>query len=123
MFFDKETRYWQEEYRKGDLDDVDMLGETRALLDGTAEREAKKVACFFLWALIPTIIMFTFVFLQDRRPVAYVHLQSTLTSWGIALGTEYDPTVFFLLEVIAVIILFNIFRRVYKRRQGKTTEQ
>lgn len=38
MLFDKETRHWQEEYRKGNLDDEDMCGETLALLDGSAER-------------------------------------------------------------------------------------
>lgn len=38
MLFDKETRYWQKEYKEGNLDDVDMLGETKALLNGTAEK-------------------------------------------------------------------------------------
>ena len=38
MLFDKETRYWQEEYRKGNLDDEDMPGEIRAVLDGSAEK-------------------------------------------------------------------------------------
>jgi len=38
MLFDKETRYWQKEYKAGNLDDVDMPGEIRALLDGSAEK-------------------------------------------------------------------------------------
>jgi hypothetical protein len=38
MLFNKETRYWQKEYREGRLDNVGMLGETRALLDGSAEK-------------------------------------------------------------------------------------
>ena len=38
MLFDKETRYWQKEYREGHLEDVDMPGEIRALLDGSAEK-------------------------------------------------------------------------------------
>lgn len=36
MFFDEETCYWQEQYRKGDINDDDLCGETIAMLDGTA---------------------------------------------------------------------------------------
>ena len=41
MFEDKETKFWQKEYRKGNLDNVDMPGEIRSILDGSAERMGK----------------------------------------------------------------------------------
>jgi len=61
MLFDEETRYWQEEYRKGNLDDEDMCGETLALLDGSAEKYLKIAVVLVLLsiaagALIHTII-------------------------------------------------------------------
>lgn len=120
MLYDKETRHWQEEYRKGNLDDEDMPGEIRAILDGTAEKEMKSAIHIFLWALIPMAIMGIFGHIQARSPVAYAHLKDTLTSWGVALGTGYDPAVLFVLEVIAAIILFNIFRAV--TREEKNSE-
>ena len=50
MFFDSETRYWQEEYRKGNLDGEDMPGEIRAMLEGTATKSD------FLWGLVISIV-------------------------------------------------------------------
>lgn len=57
MIFDEEARYWQEEYRKGNLDDEDMCGETRALLDGTAEK------IFSDWKPMAILVTFCIVFL------------------------------------------------------------
>lgn len=116
MLSDKETKYWQEEYRKGNLDDMDMLGETHALLDGTAERIGKSALKFFLWAMIPTIMLFVLGFIQNSAPTTYGHLQNVLTSYGVGLGTGLDPTPFLILEVIAVIIVFNIFLKIYRKR-------
>ena len=39
MFVSEKTKYWQEEYKNGNLANTDMCGETRALLDGSAEKE------------------------------------------------------------------------------------
>ena len=52
MLGGNETKYWQEEYAKGNLDDTDMCGETRALLDGTADE-------VFWWALKCVVIIFS----------------------------------------------------------------
>ena len=57
MLFDKETRYWQEEYRKGNLDDVDMLGETRAILDGSAEMSMVSVTITVLFAVLAIVLI------------------------------------------------------------------
>lgn len=61
MLFDKETRYWQEEYRKGNLDDEDMPGEIRAVLDGSAEKGFKwvfiTIGIFALTMIMITIIL------------------------------------------------------------------
>lgn len=54
MLFDEETRYWQEEYQKGNLDDEDMCGEIRALLDGSAEAMFWVAVGFMLPAIILT---------------------------------------------------------------------
>lgn len=116
MLFDDETRYWQEEYHKGNLDDMDMLGETRALLDGTAERYMWTGLRWFLSAMVPMITMGVFGFIQTGAPATYVRLQNALTSYGVSFGTGYDPTVFFLLEITAAVILFNILRKLWKRR-------
>ncbi len=43
LYMDKETKYWQGEYARGNLDDVDMPGEIMCVLDGTAERIGKSV--------------------------------------------------------------------------------
>jgi len=53
MLFDNETKYWQEEYRKGNLDDEDMPGEIRAVLEGTA------VGSDFLWGVAIAISTIT----------------------------------------------------------------
>lgn len=119
MLFDKETSYWQEEYRKGNLDDEDMLGETRALLDGTAEREFYRAARFFAWAMIPIAIIVIFSFLQTNTPETYANVKSFLKP--CALGTGYDPTGFFFVEVVVAIILFNIRRKIYPKRRSHGT--
>ncbi|KKM94818.1 hypothetical protein LCGC14_1194440 [marine sediment metagenome] len=116
MLFDKETKYWQEEYRKGNLDDVDMFGETRALLDGTAERIGKSTRKFFLWAMIPTIMMFVLGFIKNSAPTTYERLQNVLTSYGAGLGTGLDPAPFLILGVTAVIAVLNIFLEIYRER-------
>lgn len=108
---DKETRYWQEEYRKGNLDDEDMLGETRALLDGTAERMFYQVIHFFAWVMIPITIIVIFAFLQSYTPGTYASVKSFLKP--CAFGTGYDPTVCFFFEVIVAIIFFNILRKIH----------
>jgi len=116
MLFDSETRYWQEEYRKGNLDDEDMCGETIALLDGTAERMGRTALRWFLSAMIPMITMGIFGFIQTGAPATYERLQNALISYGVTFGTSYDPTVCLLLEVIVIVILFNIL---WKRKMIK----
>lgn len=111
LYIDKETKHWQEEYAKGNLDDEDMSGEIRCLLDGTAEEIGRSV---WRWASIIFILMpFMFVFglLQARWPESYESLQLFLTSIGVGLGTGLDPTGLFVIELGLLIVLYKVVRK------------
>lgn len=108
MLFDKETKYWQEEYRKGKLDDEIMLGETRALLDGTAEKEFFSCLKCFLLA-IPTILcIVVFGHIQAGNPDTYNRIVSFLNDYNITPGINADPTYFFVFYVALLTIILNI---------------
>lgn len=110
-----ETKYWQEEYRKGNLDDMDMPGEIRCILDGTAERMNRTTIRWVLWALIPMTVLGIFAYLQTNKPMLYTQLQEILSSYGMALGTGYDPTSSLLVEIVIAIVLFNVVWKAYKK--------
>ena len=111
----EETKYWQEEYRKGNLDDVNMPGEIRCILDGTDARMTKTAVHYCLWALIPTAIMSFFAIIEIHKPILYIKLKEFLSSIGVSLGTGCDPTPFFVIEVIVVIVAFNILKKRLKK--------
>ncbi len=61
MLFNRETKYWQEEYEKGNLDDEDMPGEIHALLDGTAEKGLKiMLKCMGIVVIVTLVSIFLF---------------------------------------------------------------
>ena len=111
MFTDKETKYWQEEYRKGNLDDMDMSGGILCILDGTVARITKTANRFCLWAAIPMVLMFTLAAIEAHRPALYAELRKFLDSIGVNLGTGCDPIPFLVIEVVVALIVFNVLRR------------
>ncbi len=112
MLFGDETRYWQSEYRKGTIDGEDC-GMLRCLLDGTAERQFFSCIKIFLWSMIPIMVMGIFAIIQKHN---HMLIQATLESWGVCLGINMDPTLCFLLELIIVITLLNIWLSRRKKR-------
>lgn len=108
MLFDAETRYWQEEYEKGNLDDIDMLGETRTLLDGTAEREFFGALKYFLLSLPTMLLMGTFGVIQKGNNVWYMEMAKWLQDHYISFGTNVDPFIFVLSYVIILTVVLNI---------------
>lgn len=113
MLFDKETRYWQEEYRKGNLDDVDMLGETRAILDGSAERMMLSGIITYLSVLPSIILMGFFGYSQKQYPEFYAEILIFLRDWVVPDFYPYDPTGFTAIAfvVISLCLRYTFFPR------------
>ncbi len=56
--FGKETKYWQEQYKKGNIPQEwlnEMRGESLSLLDGDAEKIAKRMITIMLIGIIALI--------------------------------------------------------------------
>lgn len=122
MLFDEETRYWQEEYRKGNLDDIDMLGETRCLLDGTAEREFYKMIKRCILSVPTILLMVMFAFFQTRNNIKYMELYRYLQDCGISFGTNIDPYFCIIVYSIVLTVVLNITVTRWVRRRSTHKE-
>ncbi len=57
MIFDDETEYWQKEYKDGNLDEEDICGTARALLDGSA---VQMIIPALIFSLVIVIVCYYF---------------------------------------------------------------
>lgn len=114
MLFNDETRHWQDEYRKGNLDGEAIPGEILCILDGTAERMNRTAIWWVLWCLPTTFMMFFFGMFQARNPAKYAAMYEYLQG---LLHIGVDPTVLIVLFVAAVSVVLSILIRKARTRR------
>lgn len=105
MLFDKETRYWQEEYKKGNLDDEIMPGEIMCILDGTAEKQAFKVFKWCLLAIPTALVMAVLGHIEAGSPATYMKFCTYLQDHSLLLGL---PIGWILVYPIILTTVLNI---------------